>query len=179
MRIIAGQFKNRVITAPQGKKNAAISEMVRESLFNILGSAVIDARFADLFAGSGSVGLEALSRGASRVTFVEKKKRAADDIRNSLAQWNVDLDRARVWNNDIFQLGQNPNEWAEWDIAFLDPSPQTDDNFLDRLISNRTLNTGTTVIVHRPADSSPLLRSGALSLQDVRKYGRSVLYFYS
>ncbi len=179
MRIIAGQFKNRVIAAPQGKKQAAITEMVRESLFNILGSAVIDARFADLFAGSGSVGLEALSRGAWRVTFVEKKKRAADDIRKSLAQWNVDLDRARVWNSDVFQLGQHPSDWAEWDIAFLDPPPQTDDNFLDRLIANRTLNSGTTVIVHRPAENSPLPHSGALGLQDVRKYGRSVLYFYS
>lgn len=179
MRIIAGQFKNRVITAPQGKKNAAISEMVRESLFNILGSAVIDARFADLFAGSGSVGLEALSRGASRVTFVEKKKRAADDIRNSLAQWNVDLDRARVWNNDIFQLGQNPNEWAEWDIAFLDPPHKVGDNFLNTLVSRGVLVPGTLVVVLRPVDNPPSLNSGAFRLLEERRYGRSALFFYS
>lgn len=178
MRIIAGELKNQVIIS-RGKNQETASEMVREALFNILGNAVIDARFADLFAGSGSVGLEALSRGASRVTFVEKRKQTAADIKKTLSQCSIGTDRARVWDGDVFHLGQNPSDWAEWDIAFLDPPRKTGDNFLDMLVSKGTLVPGTLVVVLRPTDYPPALHSDAFRLLEERRYGRSALFFYS
>jgi 16S rRNA (guanine966-N2)-methyltransferase len=178
MRIIAGELKNQVIQC-RGKNQETASEMVREALFNILGGAVIDSRFADLFAGSGSVGLEALSRGASRVTFVEKRKPAAGDIKRTLTQLSIGPDRARVWDGDVFHLGQNPSDWAEWDIAFLDPPRKVGDNFLNMLVSRGVLVPGTLVVVLRPVDYPPSLHSGAFRLLEERRYGRSALFFYS
>lgn len=75
LRVIAGEFKNRTVSVPRSKSANVVTEMIREALFNILGDMVIGARFADLFAGSGVVGIEALSRGASRVTFIDNEKK--------------------------------------------------------------------------------------------------------
>ncbi len=180
MRIITGDFKNRVIVTSKKKAEETTTEMVREALFSILGDSVIDVRFADLFAGTGSVGLEALSRGARCVTFVEKRKPVAIDIKCTLAQFSIDLDRARVWNSDVFHLGENNlSDWAKWDIAFLDPPRQVVDNFMDLLISRGTLVPGTLVVVHRPVDYPPVFQSNAFHRIDERKYGRSALHFYS
>lgn len=178
MRIIAGELKNRVIHC-RGKNQETASEMVREALFNILGGAIIDSRFADLFAGSGSVGLEALSRGVGRVTFIEKRKLAVGDIKRTLSQISIGLDRARVWEDDVYRLGQNPSDWAEWDIAFLDPPHKVGDNFLNTLVSRGVLVPGTLVVVLRPVDNPPSLNSGAFRLLEERRYGRSALFFYS
>ncbi len=179
MRIIAGELKNRIIFTPPERGLAATSEMVREALFNILGEAVVDSRFADLFCGSGSVGLEALSRGAQRVTFVEKKRSIAERVKQTLAHHGIESGRARVWLNDVFQMGENPSEWAQWDIAFLDPPLKVRDNFLDILAARGILVPGTVIAVQRPADFPPVFRSGNLRLLDQRKYGRTALYFFS
>ncbi|HQH71054.1 MAG TPA: 16S rRNA (guanine(966)-N(2))-methyltransferase RsmD [bacterium] len=179
MRIIAGELKNRIIFKPPERGLATTSEMVREALFNILGEAVVDSRFADLFCGSGSVGLEALSRGAQRVTFVEKKRSIAERVKQTLAHHGIESGRARVWLNDVFQMGENPSVWAQWDIAFLDPPLKVRDNFLDILAARGILVPGTVIAVQRPADFPPVFRSGNLRLLDQRKYGRTALYFFS
>lgn len=179
MRVIAGELKNRIILKPRDKGIIPTSAMVREALFNILGADVVDCRFADLFCGSGSVGLEALSRGARRVTFVEKKRSAAEWLKQTLALHGIDGRRARVWLNDVFQIQENPSEWAQWDIAFLDPPGKVRDNFLDILAARGILVPGTLIAVQRPVDSPPVVRSGKLHLLDQRQYGRTSLYFYS
>lgn len=178
MRVIAGDLKNRVIVKPRNKSVSTTSEMVREALFNILGNEIIDARFADLFAGSGSVGLEAISRGAKRVTFIENQRGVARSIRKTLELMSVSKDHARVWESDVFSLRENPSEWAVWDIAFLDPPIKIRDNFLDILLDRGTLVPGTLLIVQRPVDFPPSVQSGEVQLIDQRQYGRSALFFY-
>lgn len=179
MRVITGEYKNRVIHAPADKSVVATTEMLREALFSILGDGVIDSRFADLFCGSGCVGVEALSRGAKRVTFVEKKRQIAETLRRTLSYLEVGNDRARVWQNDVFQLGRNPSEWADWDIVFLDPPPVVKDNFLDILYNHGTLNPNCLIVVQRPAERVSEIGSERFRLLDKRVYSKGVFYFFS
>src|SRR4051794_29727622 len=84
MRIIAGDWKGRRIAAPPGARPTA--DRVREALFSILGARVPDAAVLDLFAGSGALGIEALSRGAASVTFVDADRRAVDTVQSNLPE---------------------------------------------------------------------------------------------
>jgi len=178
MRIIAGEYKNRMIHVPRDRSLEVLSEMMREALFNILGDAIINARFADLFAGSGAVGLEALSRGARRVTFVEMRRPTAETIRQTLAVFQVEQDRARVWTSDVFQLGANPSEWSEWDIAFLDPPRRVKDNFLDDLVDRGVIGFEKLIVAARPVEKSAEMDSNRLRLLDRRIYGKAGFCFF-
>ena len=86
MRIIAGTYRSRRLTAPEGLATRPTSDRLRETLFNVLGARIPGAAFLDLFAGSGAVGLEALSRGAATVTFVERAPSALAVLRANLAR---------------------------------------------------------------------------------------------
>ena len=84
MRVIAGSAKGRRLRSPRGRDTRPMASRAREALFSSLGDAVVGARVLDLFAGSGSLGIEALSRGAAAATFVEKAKPALDSLRANL-----------------------------------------------------------------------------------------------
>ena len=84
MRVVAGLYRGRRLQAPPGRSTRPTSDRVREALFSILGPAVEGARVLDLFAGSGALGIEALSRGAAEAVFVESDPRAAAAIRGNL-----------------------------------------------------------------------------------------------
>ncbi|MFD3188694.1 16S rRNA (guanine(966)-N(2))-methyltransferase RsmD [Sedimentitalea sp. HM32M-2] len=124
MRIIAGRFRGRALAAV-GKGDAAAhlrptSDRVRESLFNVLAHrvAIADARVLDLFAGTGALGLEALSRGAAHVTFVDDGRVAAGLIRRNV-EVTGSAKQTRLIRRDARRLGQNPD--APFDLVFLDP----------------------------------------------------------
>jgi 16S rRNA (guanine966-N2)-methyltransferase len=89
MRVIAGTYRSRPLTAPRGMATRPTSDRLRETLFNILAPHVEGARFADLYAGTGAVGIEALSRGAAHVTFVESAAPAVAALRINLATLGI------------------------------------------------------------------------------------------
>src|SRR4026208_861385 len=95
MRVIAGSHRGRRLSGPQGTALRPTSDKVREALFSILGTQVLGGRFLDLYAGSGAVGIEALSRGASAVTFVEADPMAVQLLQKNLRTCHL-LDRAQV-----------------------------------------------------------------------------------
>src|SRR5215510_12005244 len=105
MRVVAGELRGRRIEAPEGTNTRPTTDMVREAVFNALGSAdvVRDARVADLFAGSGALGIEALSRGAAHCTFVERDRAALRTLRANLDHLGV-ADRARVVPGDALVM---------------------------------------------------------------------------
>ncbi len=178
MRIIAGSYKNRMIHAPRTKSLDSSTSMTREALFNILGEEILETRFADLYAGSGSVGLEAISRGAARVTFVENQKKIASTIRHSLKILNISRDQARVWVNDVFKLAESNNEWVHWDIAFLDPPRMVKEDFLDKLVRRGVLGNEKLIVVERPVENCTQISSKLLPLLDYRVYGKASLFFF-
>jgi 16S rRNA (guanine966-N2)-methyltransferase len=101
IRIIAGELGGRYIEAPPGRRTRPTAERVREAWFSALGDRLEGATVVDLFAGSGALGLEALSRGAARVHFVETDRRAAESIRRNVQDLGV-RDRSRLVRRDVF-----------------------------------------------------------------------------
>jgi len=122
LRIIGGEWRGRRLRFPDTPALRPTPDRVRETLFNWLGSAVHGARALDLFAGSGALGLEALSRGASHVTFVEQDRAAAQELRARLAEWRAR--DARVVRADALEfLNGAPTPFQ---LVFLDPPFDSD-----------------------------------------------------
>ena len=121
MRVIAGSHRGRRLSGPQGITLRPTSDKVREALFSILGSRVPGSRFLDLYAGTGAVGIEALSRGATAATFVESQSATATLLQNNLRACAL-IDRAhvRVGRTDTFL---KRTDWWDgpYDIVFADP----------------------------------------------------------
>lgn len=117
MRVIAGELRGRRLAAPPGTGTRPTSDRVREATFNALGSmgAIEDATVLDGFAGSGALGIEALSRGAAHCTFVERDRAALAVLRANLDTCRLGPDRATVVAGDV-RLAD-----GSWDLALLDP----------------------------------------------------------
>jgi 16S rRNA (guanine966-N2)-methyltransferase len=119
MRVIAGSYGGRPLKAPKGENTRPTSDRVREALFSILGTRTQDARVLDLFAGSGALGLEALSRGADTVTFVDDNRAAIAAIKSNLDTLQA---VAQVRQTDALRfLNAAPSSGAQYDLVFLDP----------------------------------------------------------
>ena len=122
MRVVAGTYGGRRLTTPKGTATRPTSDRVREALFSILDAAVDGARVLDLFAGSGALGIEALSRGAAHVTFVDSAPRAIAAIRANLDGLGVDPSGADVRRTDALRfLRAAPAEGRQYDLVLLDP----------------------------------------------------------
>jgi 16S rRNA (guanine(966)-N(2))-methyltransferase RsmD len=125
MRIIAGKFRSRLLKSTKDLALRPTSDKLRETLFNVLGEFVADARFMDLFAGSGAVGIEALSRGAREAIFVEKHLPTAALIRKNLESLDIRTGAQVVASDAMKALQQFAKDssaaTAGIDILFLDP----------------------------------------------------------
>jgi 16S rRNA (guanine966-N2)-methyltransferase len=120
LRIIGGRHRGRKLRFPAGVEIRPTPDRVRETLFNWLQQRVADAQVLDLFAGSGALGLEALSRGAAQVTFIEKDRRAAAAIESLTQEWQEGAGSV-VCADALGWLTQAPRDAARFDIVFLDP----------------------------------------------------------
>jgi 16S rRNA (guanine966-N2)-methyltransferase len=121
MRVIAGELGGRRLQAPRGHTTRPTSDRVREALFAMLGD-VDGARALDLFAGSGGLGIEALSRGAVSAVFVERDAQALRTLRSNLQSLNLDPPRARVYRSDALLALQSARRRKDtYDLVFIDP----------------------------------------------------------
>ena len=133
MRVIAGSHRGRRLSGPQGTALRPTSDKVRGAIFSILGSQVFGGRILDLYAGTGAVGIEALSRGASAVTFVESDPRAVQLLQKNLRSCRL-LERAQVRKGHVAAFLQRKDWWGgPYDILFADP-PYTAPEEVDVLI---------------------------------------------
>jgi 16S rRNA (guanine(966)-N(2))-methyltransferase RsmD len=120
MRIIAGSYRSRTLAAPPGLATRPTSDRLRETLFNVLAPRIEGAVFLDLYAGSGAVGIEALSRGAARVEFVERAPAALSVLRANLSKLGV-TDGFRIHNRSVGGFLRLLKAGAGFDLVFLDP----------------------------------------------------------
>jgi 16S rRNA (guanine966-N2)-methyltransferase len=179
VRIVAGQLGGRRLRAPSGDATRPTSERVREALFNILGPVPPDTHVLDLFAGSGAVGIEALSRGAASATFADTARGALATLRQNLAELGV-ADRARVVAGDAIAL-LRARPPAPWRWVFIDPPYRSDlaIRALDALGAEPdSLAPDAVVIVEYDRRNPPLERHGSLLRTDSRRYGDTLLAFY-
>jgi 16S rRNA (guanine966-N2)-methyltransferase len=145
MRVIAGSARGIVLVSPRDRTTRPITDRVKETLFGILGERVLDAAVLDLYAGSGAIGIEALSRGARSATFVERGRVALDAIRENLRRTHLDA-AGTVVGRDVLRALEEPGE-KHVDLAFLDP-PYEERAILaplERLVAH--LAPGATVVV--------------------------------
>ena len=133
MRIIAGQRRGHKFDGPKDHATRPTSDLVRESIFNILGEAVDGLLVIDLFAGTGGIGLEALSRGASRAVFIERNRGNVDLIRRNIATLRYE-DRASVICHDAYRWAKTFEADAAEPVAvFIDPPYSDYDDHPDRV----------------------------------------------
>lgn len=182
MRVISGQAKGRKLRAVPGDKTRPITDRVKQALFDILGGDVVGLRFLDLFAGTGSVGIEALSRGAERAVFVEQSAAAVRVIRRNLETTQL-ADQARIVRADVFDFLPCPRvKEAPFDFVYVAP-PQYHGLWADTLRAldvedSPWLSAESLVIVQiYPKEYTPLALTN-LTLADQRDYGSTRLCFY-
>jgi 16S rRNA (guanine(966)-N(2))-methyltransferase RsmD len=121
MRVIAGSHRGRRLTGPRGISLRPTSDKVREALFSILGARIPGCRFLDLYAGTGAVGIEALSRGANLATFVESDPKAVQIMRKNVTACRL-LDQAELRLDSTERFLRTPRSWnGPYDVVFADP----------------------------------------------------------
>jgi 16S rRNA (guanine966-N2)-methyltransferase len=125
MRIIAGDYGGRVIKSPPDSRTRPTSDRLRETLFNVLAPRIEGARFLDLCSGSGAIGIEAVSRGASHVTFVDRSRRACALIEENLDLLQIPEEQTEVLALSAENFSGRKHETG-WDIVFFDPPYETD-----------------------------------------------------
>ena len=185
MRIIAGKYRSRLLKSLKGSALRPTSDRLRETLFNVLGPNVAGSRFLDVFAGTGAVGIEALSRGAADVLFVENHAPAAVLIRRNLESLAI-ANGAQVLALDALRalekIGRShkPTD-APFDFVFVDP-PYAEKEQYDRVLgflgSAAFLGNGSLVIVeHRRTFELPQ-RIGRLLQTRILRQGDAALSFF-
>lgn len=181
MRIIAGLVKGRTLKSLKGLKTRPTLDKVREAVFNVLGTKVINARFLDLCAGTGAVGIEALSRGALTCFFNDQNKAANRIIKENLHMCGLE-GYARVFSMDALRFITYLQECAcRFDIIYLDPPYMANlyTPLLNRLEGAELIANGGIVIVESNKKTFLQKEYNALKLIKKSKYGESVLWYYS
>jgi len=183
LRIIAGKFRGRRLKSPPSAQTRPTSDRLRETLFNILAPRIEGARLLDLCAGTGAVGLEALSRGASHVTFVDQSRKMCELIEANLDSLEVAADDREVVVATAFDYLRRlvKNDGPAFDIVFLDPPYASD---YDGLLNyggeqaSQILNAGGIVIVEHHKKKVLQTQFSALKRYRELKQGDSVISFY-
>lgn len=172
VRIIAGEHRGRSILPPTGDTTRPITDRAKQSIFDVLSPMIPDAVIFDCFSGTGSMGLECLSRGAARAYFFDADRSAISCLKQNITSLNV-ADRSKIIAGDIFKLVRSVKDKA--DLIFLDPpyrflveKPQP----LQQLAADlaRDFATESTTLIFRH-DTKDQLSLPAWQVTDVRKYG--------
>lgn len=185
MRVIAGAYRSRALSAPRGMATRPTSDRLRETLFNVLAPQVEGARFLDMYAGTGAVGIEALSRGASHVTFIENAPSAVAALRANLSALGI-REGFQVEQRSVPLVlrnlaGRNPR----FTLVYLDPPWSDTDGYVQSLslltnLSSELLAPEPIVIAEHARRGSVLLADtyGALARYRILEQGDAALSFY-
>ncbi len=167
-----------MLRAPPGAATRPTSERVREALFNILGPPAEEDRVLDLFAGSGGLGLEALSRGAAHATFVDSARAALEALRHNIGSLGVHA-RATVLSGDAVRIVASLQPPAPWRWVFIDPPYASDLAVRSATaIPAAAMDAHTIVVIEHDRRNAPPEHLGSLLRTDERRYGDSFLSLY-
>ncbi len=182
MRIIAGEHRGRKLLAPEGDVTRPVTDRVKQSLFDILAPRLAEARVYDCFAGTGSMGLECLSRGAAAITFFEADRSARQKLEANIAAMD-DEKRCRIIPGDLFRWFEKDIPTVRVDLIFLDPPyrflRERPDELLklaERFATDHLTPEGIVVFRH---DIQDTLELSPLRQYDLREYGGMMLEFLS
>ena len=179
MRVISGTFKGRRLIAPDGSATRPTADRIKESVFNILAGGLVDRRVLDLYAGTGALGIEALSRGAASAVFVDQAKTALAALRRNIAALKLE-NRARIirWNirsnlNCLTAANQ------QTDLVFMDPPYEANavSPTLTALVSCGVLTPGARVVIEHSVREAISPSIDGLRLADQRRFGKTLVSF--
>jgi 16S rRNA (guanine966-N2)-methyltransferase len=174
MRIIAGSFGGRSIAAPDGKKTHPMSERVRNALFNSLGNTVEGATVLDAFAGTGALGIEAISRGAAHATFIERDRVAQKILQENVESFGISKN-TKIIKASVASWFDTYNG-PKFDLIFADP-PYHDMQFSTVLKLMGLLKPGALMVLSKPGRSESPTRPGVVVV-DNRSYGDAALTYF-
>jgi len=180
MHVLAGALKGRRLVTPRGLRTRPTADQVRIALMDALMPHLPGARLLDLFAGAGGVGLEALSRGAAHVTFVERDARAVAALRQNVATLGVETE-TRVLRLDVARaLARLAEAGERFEIVFLDPPYEGARvaTTLERLGTSPLVVPGGRVIAQHPTKTPPPAEIGRLQVVRTRRFGETALTFF-
>ena len=182
MRIISGKLKGKLINFLKNSTTRPLKDSVKENIYNVLKHSNMfqitleKANILDLYSGIGSFGLECISRGAEKVTFIEKDKNALSILEKNLTQLSI-FKNAKMMNNNVEDVLLKIND-EKYDIFFLDP-PFSEDKFIKSLSlikKSKIYKKKHIVVIHREKKSNDALHE-VINVLDVKQYGRSKIIF--
>lgn len=175
MRVISGQKRGKKLEILVGETVRPTTDKVKESIFNVIQFEVAGAKFLDLFAGSGQIGIEALSRGADSATFVDENKNAINVVKRNLSETNFEKS-AKVINIDSVLFLKKTNDI--FDIAFLDPPYNS--SLLDEAISliQNVMSENGVIIFEHPMEKQLPDEFAAFCLSKIYRYGKIAISVY-
>ena len=183
MRIVSGLYKGRKILEPEDRLTRPLKDLVKESIFNILEHSNLSKKklfkstVLDLFSGSGSFGLECVSRGALKVIFVENYSKALTILRKNIEKLNCS-EKTKVISLDIYKQQKSQHLKEKFDFIFIDP-PFKDENFLELIIglkNNKIIKKKTILIIHRNKNTDDKI-SNEIEILKQKIYGKSKIIF--
>ena len=181
MRVIAGAYKGRNLKSPPSLDLRPTSDRLKETLFNVIAPRIPDTRFLDLCAGSGAIGIEALSRGASYATFVDRSRRSCKLIEANLALCRVPEEQHEIYSVEAGEFLRQ-TDLTPWDIIYFDPPYKQDYlktlEYLGANTSKLLTEDGLLVVEHHHKNALPET-VGNLRRTRVLKQGDSALSFYT
>jgi 16S rRNA (guanine966-N2)-methyltransferase len=181
MRVISGTHGGRRLRSVEGRAVRPTSDRLRETLFNILTPVVSGARFLDVCAGSGAVGIEALSRGASHSTFIDRSRRACSIIAQNLESLGLEEEATILNRNAVNALDRLEEEAAVFDLVFIDPPYESEiySAVMRTLGRGAVLSGEAIVVVEHRLKLPPEPDFGRLRAYREVKQGESALAFYA
>ncbi len=182
MRVISGRLKGRTLFAPKGHKVRPTSDRVKETLFNMVGQDIPHSKFLDIFAGTGNIGIEALSRDAEQVVFIEKQPAYIQVLKRNLADCGVE-DKSVVYCNDANNvLPLLKKALWRFDVIFLDPPYRQTKmlhDVLEKVVELSLVSeTGIVVVEHACTFTPESIIFRKLELTKSRRIGDTTLSFY-
>lgn len=181
MYIIAGKFHRRKILAPSGSITRPTAARLRETVFNILQDAIINAEFLDIFAGSGAMGIEAISRGAKHTTFIENHRLALHSLKKNIIELHIQ-DQVTIISQDFLQALKKLQKLGKsFDIIFADaPYHLKRGNvpLSTLLLEMDLLNENGIFLIENDLPELPVVENSKLKWVNSRRSGRAFLHFY-
>ncbi|MEP6819368.1 MAG: 16S rRNA (guanine(966)-N(2))-methyltransferase RsmD [bacterium] len=186
MRVIAGKYRGRNLKSPPSLEVRPTSDRLRETLFNVIAPRIVAARFLDLCAGSGAVGIEALSRGAAHVTFVDNSRATCDLIKSNLELCRIERSDSQVIQEEAKTylrrfVAKQPDSGKPWDLVFFDPPYAMDYSpILDMFGAHASslLTENGLLVVEHPHKNELKAETGSIIRSRILKQGESALSFY-
>ncbi|MCL2616885.1 MAG: 16S rRNA (guanine(966)-N(2))-methyltransferase RsmD [Defluviitaleaceae bacterium] len=178
MRVIAGRLRGAALFAPGGDGVRPTADRVKEDLFNIIAPDVAEASFLDVYCGTGQIGIEALSRGAESVVFVEADKQAAELVAKNIAKCKMSEESTLIRTDAQSAFKKLEALGRTFSIVFLDPPYAADElvGAIRALARGRLLREGALVIIEQPADALPC-NTQKLQVYKEKKYAATKLTF--